>query len=428
MANNNGTQTIDADEKQSVTVVDHEAPGSRPEQQPSKHPRNRRMRVLVISAAIVVAIAAIYFLWDAFRYEDTDDAQVNGHVFLLSPRINGQVKEVHVVEGQLVHAGEVLVTIDPQDYQIAKELAQANLAEALLTSASSHWNVAIAYSAVHSYLDSAKAAVVNAEAAFEEAKQNYASAEAALVQAKANAARSDADLERYLQLFAIERISRQQYDQAVATATANRAAVVSAQTGVYAAGQLVQQAQRKLLQARNDLHIAATAPEQISLIRANAQAADAQVLQRRIYLAQAELNLSYTVICSPVTGIVGKKSVEMGQNVRIGQELVDVVPLDDVWVTADFEETQLAHMRPGQPVEIKVDAYGRKWKGHITNLGGGTVSVLRLLPPEHAAGKYLKVVHRVPVRIDFDRPAGQEFNAEGALKPGLSVESNVRVR
>jgi membrane fusion protein, multidrug efflux system len=176
------------------------------------------------------------------------------------------------------------------------------------------------------------------------------------------------------------------------------------------------------------LQTAETAPEQVSLTRSNAQAADAKVLQRKAQLAQAELNLGYTVIRSPVTAIVGKKSVEVGQNVSIGQELVDVVPLDDVWVTANFKETQLAHMRPGQPVEVQVDAYGRKWKGHVTNMGGGTGSVFSLLPPENATGNYVKVVQRVPVRIDFDRAAGQEFNAEGLLKPGLSVEPEVRVR
>jgi membrane fusion protein (multidrug efflux system) len=129
-----------------------------------------------------------------------------------------------------------------------------------------------------------------------------------------------------------------------------------------------------------------------------------------------------------VAGIIGKKSVEVGQNVGIGQELVEVIPLDDVWVTANFKETQLAHMRPGQPVEIKLDAYGRTWKGHVTNMGGGTGSVFSLLPPENATGNYVKVVQRVPIRIDFDRPSGQDFNADGFLKPGLSVEPDVRVR
>ena len=428
MPNENGTRTIDVDQEQAAALVDDETPGSPSKEISGKQATTRVKRILGISAAIVVAIAGSYFAWDAFHYEDTDDAQVDGHVMELSTRINGQIKDVYVVEGQLVHAGDALVTLDPQDYKIAEAQAQANLADAEATAASSHWKVPITSVTVQSNLDSAKTAVLNAEAAVRASEQNYESAKAALVQAQANAVKSDADLQRATQLIAKEDISRLQYDQAVATATANRAAVVSAQAGVRAAEQAVQQAQGKLLQAKNDLQTAETAPQQVSLTRANAQAADAQALQRRAQLAQAEMNLSYTVILSPVTGIVGKRSVEVGQNVSIGQELVDVVPLDDVWVTANFKETQLAHMRPGQHVEVKVDAYGRTWKGRISNLGGGTGSIFSLLPPENATGNYVKVVQRVPVRIDFDRLPGQQFNAEAMLKPGLSVEPVVRVR
>jgi membrane fusion protein, multidrug efflux system len=428
MSNDNGTQTIDADEKQTVTVVDQEAPGLQSAEEPGNKSTTRGERNLAISAAIVVAIAGSYFAWNAFRYEDTDDAEVDGHVMPLSARINGQVQDVRVIEGQLVHFGDVLLIIDQDDYKIAVTQAQGSLADAEATAASSHYNVPITSVTVLSNLDSAQTGVVNAEAALKAAENNYESTKAVLVQAEANAAKSDADLERYKQLVEKEDISRQQYDQAVAAATANRAAVTSAQAGVHAAEQSVQQADGKLRQARNDLWTAQTAPDRISLTRANAQAADAQVVQREAQLAQAEMNLSYTVICSPVTGIVGKRNVEVGENVSVGQELVDVVPLDDVWVTANFKETQLAHMRPGQPVEIRVDAYGRKWKGHVTNLGGGAGSIFSLLPPENATGNYVKVVQRVPVRLDFDRPEGRAFNSEGLLKPGLSVEPEVRVR
>lgn len=390
-----------------------------------EHPGKSLAAVLALLAVLIVAA---YFLRNLFLYEDTDDAQVDGHVMPLSARISGQIKEVHVIEGQLVHANDVLVTIDPADYKIAAEQAQANLANALATAASSHWSVPITSITVQSNLDSAKTAVTNAEAAFKAAEHNYEAAEAILAQAQANAAKSDADLERATQLVAKEDISRQQYDQVVASATANRAAVVSAQAAVHAAEQSVQQAQGKVLQAKNDVQTAETAPEQVSLTRANALAADAQVSQRKAQAAQAQLNLDYTTIRSPVTGIIGRKSVEIGQNVSIGQEMLEVVPLDDVWVTANFKETQLAHMRPGQSVEIKVDAYGRKWKGRVTNIGAGTGSVFSLLPPENATGNYVKVVQRVPVRIDFDRITGQDFNAEGLLKPGLSVLPDVRVR
>jgi membrane fusion protein (multidrug efflux system) len=428
MPNENGTQTINADEKQTVALVDHETPGSPSNESSGKRASTRGKKVLGISAAIVVAIVGSYFAWSAFHYEDTDDAEVDGHVMALSTRINGQIKDVYVVEGQLVHAGDVVVTLDPQDYKIAEAQARANLADAQATAASSHWRVPITSVTVQNSLESAKTAVLNSESAVRASEQNYESAKAALVQAQANAAKSDADLQRATQLVAKEDISRLQYDQAVATATANRAGVTSAQAGVHAAEQAVQQAQGKLLQSKNDFQTAETAPQQIYLTRANAQAADAQALQRRAQLAQADMNLSYTVIVSPVTGIVGKRSVEVGQNVSIGQELVDVVPLDDVWVTANFKETQLEHMRPGQHVKIKVDAYGHYWYGRVTNMGGGTGSVFSLLPPENATGNYVKVVQRVPVRIDFDRPAGREFNAETLLKPGLSVEPEVRVR
>ena len=390
-----------------------------------EHPIKSLSAVVALLAFMIVGA---YFLRNLFLYEDTDDAQVDGHVMPLSARISGQIKEVHVIEGQLVHANDVLVTIDPEDYRISAEQAQANLASALATAASSHWSVPITSITVQSTLDSAKTAVTNAEAALKAAEHNYESAKASLTQAEANAAKSDADLERYKQLVAKEDISRQQYDQAVAAARGNRAAVVSAQAGVHAAEQSVQQAQGKLLQSKSDLHTAETAPAQVSLIRANALAADAQVSQRKAQLAQAQLNVGYTIIRSPVTGIIGKKSIEVGQNVSIGQEMVEVVPLDDVWVTANFKETQLAHMRPGQSVDIKVDAYGRKWSGRVTNIGGGTGSVFSLLPPENATGNYVKVVQRIPVRIDFDRTAGQGFNAEGLLKPGLSAMPDVRVR
>jgi membrane fusion protein (multidrug efflux system) len=333
-----------------------------------------------------------------------------------------------VIEGQLVHAGDVLVTIDPKDYKIALEQARATFEDAQASAASSRFNIPITSVTTHSNVDSASTAVENAEAGFKAAEQNLESAKAVVEQAEANAAKSDADLVRYEQLVAKEDISHQQYDQAVAAAKANRSGVVSGRANVQAAEQAVRQAQGKLLQARADLRSAQTAPQQISMTLAKADAADAQARERKAELDQADLNLSYTVVRSPVTGIIGKRTVEVGQNVSIGQELVEVVPLDDVWVTANFKETQLAHMRPGQPVEIKVDAYGRKWQAHVTNMGAGAGSVFSLLPPENATGNYVKVVQRVPVRLDFDRSGGSDFNAEGLLKPGLSVEPEVRVR
>ena len=391
-----------------------------------EHPVGARAAALLLLAVVIVGGGL--FLWNSLAWESTDDAQVNGHIMPLSARINGYVLEVPVIEGQLVHAGDVLVTIDPKDYKIALEQARATFEDAQASAASSRFNIPITSVTTQSNVDSSSIAVENAEAGFKAAEQNLESAKAVLEQAEANAAKSDADLVRYEQLVAKEDISHQQYDQAVAAAKANRSGVVSGRANVQAAEQAVHQAQGKLLQVRADLRSAQTAPQQISMTLAKADAADAQARERKAELDQADLNLSYTVVRSPVTGIIGKKTVEVGQNVGIGQELVEVVPLDDVWVTANFKETQLAHMRPGQPVEIKVDAYGRAWQAHVTNMGAGAGSVFSLLPPENATGNYVKVVQRVPVRLDFDRSAGSDFNAEGLLKPGLSVEPEVRVR
>jgi membrane fusion protein (multidrug efflux system) len=383
---------------------------------------------VVVLALLAIVIAIGYLVRNAFLYEDTDDAQVDGHVMPLSARINGQVMNVNFVEGQLVHKGALLAIIDPADFKIAVIQAEAALADAQASARSSRWNVPITSVTAQSSLDSAQTAVANAEAGLQVAEHSQESAKASLTQTEANAGKSDADLERAKQLVAKEDISRQQFDQALAAATANRAAVASAEAAVKGAEQAVRQAEGKLLQAKADLRSAQTAPQQVSVVRAHADAADALVEQRRAQLAQAHLNFSYTIIRSPVAGIIGKKSVEVGQNVSIGQEMLEVVPLDDIWVTANFKETQLEHMRNGQPVKVKVDAYGRTWSGRVTNMGGGTGSVFSLLPPENATGNYVKVVQRVPVRIDFERTEGQDFNADGMLKPGLSVVPDVRVR
>ena len=360
---------------------------------------------MILAIVLALLLGGGYFIRNAFVYEGTDDAQVNGHIMPLSARINGYVHEVPVIEGQLVHAGDVLVTIDPKDYRIAVDQAEAAFADAQASAASSRFNIPITSVTTQSNLDSSGTAVVNAQAGLKAAEQNFESAKAVLEQAEANAARSDADLVRYEQLVAKEDISRQQYDQAFAAAKANRSGVVSASASVQAAQQAVRQAQGKLMQARADLRSAQTAPQQVSMTRAKADAADAQARERKAQLDQAELNLSYTVVRSPVTGIIGKKTVEVGQNVGIGQELVEVVPLDDVWVTANFKETQLAHMRPGLPVEIAIDALKKRpLRGHIDSIQAGSGSRFSLLPPENAVGNFVKIVQRVPVKIVFDEP------------------------
>jgi len=379
-------------------------------------------------ACLAAVIAAGVVIHRSLIYQGTDDAQVQGHILPLSARVSGQVLTVNSEQGQMVHAGDVLVVIDPRDYKVARDQAAADLKDAEATAVSSRLNVPITSTSVFSALDSAQAAVKNAEAGVAAAQQNLQADQAALLQAEANAAKTDSDLVRYGQLVKKEDISQQQYDAAVSSARANQAAVKTAEAVVAGAEQALRQAQGRLVQAKADLRNAQTAPQQVSLTNAKAKSAEAQVALRAAKLEQAQFNLDYTIIRSPVTGIVGKRSAEIGQNVSVGQELIDVVPLDDIWVVANFKETQLAHMKPGQAVDIGVDAYGRKWKGHVSNLGGGTGSVFSLLPPENATGNYVKVVQRIPVRIDFDRTASGGFNSDGLLKPGMSVEPEVRIR
>jgi membrane fusion protein (multidrug efflux system) len=403
-----------------------ESPEPTRESRPSR-PAHRR-KIIFSVVALVILTATGYFARNAYLYQDTDDAQVDGHIMPLSSRITGQIQKVNVVQGQRVSAGEVIAVIDPNDYKVADDQARATLLDAKATAASSHSSVPISSATAWSSLDSSTTEVTNGEAGVSAAERNLDAARANEQQAEANAVKTDSDLIRYQRLVAEQVISQQQFDQVNASAKANRAAVVAAAAGVQSAQQALRQARGKLLQAQAALRNAQTAPQQVSVARDKADAADATVKERAAQLTQADLNLSYTIVRSPVDGIVGRKSVEVGQNVGVGQELFQVVPLDDIWVTANFKETQLAHMRPGQPVEIKVDAYGRAWKGHVTNMGGGAGSVFSLLPPENATGNYVKVIQRIPVRIDFDRSSRQVFNANGLLEPGLSVEPKVRVR
>ena len=352
-----------------------------------------RRKLLVASLAMVIIIAAAWFIRDSVLYEHTDDAQIDGHILPLSARINGQVQQVNVIEGQLVHAGDVVAVIDQKQSSIAVYQAMANLAYAENTSAISYFNVAIMVTSTYGGLHSAQAAVKNTQAEVAAAEYKLQADEAVLRQVRTNQAQ-------------VELVE----------------AVVAADQ------QMLVQARGKLLQARTGLRNAQTAPQQVSIAKVQAQASDSQVLQYKARLDQAQLDLSYTVIRSPVTGIVGRRHVEVGQNVNVGQDLIDVVSLDDVWITANFKESQLFHLRPGQPVEITVNAYGRRWKGHVTNLGGGASSAFSAMSPKKTNGDSLKVVQRVPVRIDFDRPESQDFNAEDLLKPGLSAEPKVRVR
>ena len=395
-----------------------------PDPQPEK-PKSRR-RFLIIGVIALLVVGAGLFWWHSAYYESTDDAQVNGHLVQISSRIAGQVIKVNVDENQAVDAGTVLAEIDPKDFQVAVQQAEATLQSSEASYEAAKVNVPLTGINTGNTLFSAGADVHGTQAQIAQAERQLDAAKARVVEAQANATKSQADLDRYRPLVEKDVISKQQFDAAVAAADANKAALVEAQANVTAAEDAVRVARDRLSQSQAQLKTAQTAPQQIAIQRARADQAAALVAQSQAQLDQAKLNISYTKIVAPQAGIVTRKSVEVGQNVSVGQNLMTLVSLDDVWITANFKETQLQHMRAGQAVVIEVDAYGgRKFDGKITQIGGATGSVLSLFPPENATGNYVKVVQRVPVRIDLTDP---KQNADHLLRPGLSVEPRVRVR
>ena len=388
-------------------------------------PRSRR-RGILIAAAVVVVLIALGVWWHSTFSEDTDDAQVNGHLIQISSRIQGQVIKVDVEENQLVKAGDPIAELDPRDYQVAVENAEAALATAKANAIAARVNVPIITINTGSNLSAAGADVSGARATVEQAEQQLSAARSNVVQAEANNTKAQADLARYKPLVEKDVISKQQFDAATAAADAAQASVASAQATMQAAQDAVRVAHEREAQSQSQLKYAETAPQQIAAQDARAKAADAQVQQAQAQLDQAKLNLSYTRIIAPEAGIITRKSVEINQNVSSGQNLLTLVSLEGLWITANFKETQLRHMDQGQKVAIHVDSTGKDYSGKVTQIGGATGSVLSLFPPENATGNYVKVVQRIPVRIDFTNLAKEDPHQE--LRPGLSVEPKVTVK
>jgi membrane fusion protein (multidrug efflux system) len=397
-----------------------------PEEDTQSVTPNSRRKGIAITVVVILALVAAVLYWRSTYTEDTDDAQVNGHMIQVSARIAGQVAKVYVDENQQVKAGDVIAELDPSDYKIAVENAQAALASAQANAEAANVNVPITTVNTGSTLRSADASVSSAHAAVEQAEQQLEAAHAQVAQAKANNTKAQADLERYKPLVEKDVISKQQFDAAVAAADASKAALSSARHTEKAAEDGVREAKERETQAAANQKFAQTGPQQVAAQSARAKQALAQVQEAQARLDQAKLNLSYTKIVAPTAGIITRKSVEINQNVAPGQNLTMLVSLEGLWVTANFKETQLRKMAAGQPVEIEVDSTGKTYHGKVTQIGGATGSVLSLFPPENATGNYVKVVQRVPVRIDFTDLASEDPNHE--LRPGLSVEPKVRVK
>jgi len=391
-----------------------------------KHPA---AKPVVAFAAIVVLLLVGWFWWDSRRWESTDDAQIDGYIYPVSARVSGQVITVNFDDGQLVHRGDVLVQVDPKDYQVALQRAQADYQDSLAQAQAAQYGVPVQSIGSVSQIRSASADLDSARAGVAAAQKQTDAAQQQVIEAQANALKLNTDVERYRQLLGKREIAQQQFDQAVAAAAAANATVSAREAAVLAAKAQVKMAESRIEQANAEVKNAAATPNTVAATKSRADAADAQALRAKAALDQAQLNLSYTTIVAPVDGVVGKRSVQVGSNVAPGQDMMAIVPLRDVWVTANFKETQLAHMQPGAAVKINVDTYGgRKWNGHVTSLGGATGAKYSLLPPENATGNYVKVVQRIPVRIDFDGNDKPDFNQDGLLRPGMSVGPDVKVR
>jgi len=391
--------------------------------------KNRATKPILFVVVIVVFLLVGWFWWDSRHWESTDDAEIDGHIYPINARVSGQVIKVNYDDGQVVHQGDVLVQIDPTDYQVALARAKADHQDALAQAQAAQFGVPVQSVGSVSQIRSATADIDSAQAGVAAAQKQAEAAQQQVIEAQANAQKLNTDVERYRQLLGKREISQQQFDQATAAATSANATVSARQAELLAAQAQVKMAVSRIEWSNAELKNARATPNAVAATKAKAESADAQALRYKTALDQAQLNLGYTTIVAPVDGVVGKRSVQVGQNIGVGQDLMAVVPLRDVWVTANFKETQLAHMQPGQSVRIKVDTYGgRKWDGHVSSIGGATGAKYSLLPPENATGNYVKVVQRIPVRIDFDGKEKPDFNQDGLLRPGMSVEPDVKVR
>jgi membrane fusion protein (multidrug efflux system) len=378
-------------------------------------------RNILIGAAVAVVVIAGVFLWRYLNsYESTDDAQADVHLYPISARVSGYVVKVNVDDNQWVEKGTVLVEIDPKDYEVAVAQAQANLRNAEATAQSLNITVPITSVNTSSQLKFTASGIEDANAGVIAAERQLTAAHAQVEAAEANDVKAQDDLRRYKLLVDKREVSEQVYDQALAAAKSSTASVESARANESAAQEFVKQSRSRVAQANANHQSAETGPQQVSSTQARVRAAVADVEQKRALLEQAQLNLGYTKIVAPVTGEV-TKTVVVGMNVQDGQQLLTVVPLDEVWVTANFKETQLRRMQVGQRAEIHIDSSGRTLKGRVDSIAGATGPLFSLLPPENATGNYVKIVQRIPVKIVLE--PGE--NKDRRLRPGMNVVPDV---
>jgi membrane fusion protein (multidrug efflux system) len=388
----------------------------------SAYPRRRSYKRWTFLASFVVLGVAGAFIWRYFSgFESTDDAQVDVHLYPVSARISGYIQKVEVEDNQWVDEGATLVEIDPKDYGVALARAQATLETSEAVAKSSNIDVPISSVETSSQLKFTSSDIKNAEAAIHAAEKQAAAAH--VLEAQAENVKAQDDVTRYRLLLVKEEIPKQVYDHAYAAAATDVAAIAAAEADEAAAQQTIQEAHSRLIEAEAHYENAQAGPQRVASTRAKALSTMADVHQKRAAVEQAQLNLGYTKIFAPVAGEVTKKVI-VGFNVDPGEQLLTVVPLDQVWITANFKETQLKDMRVGQRARIELDSNGRTYKGHVDSIAGGTGPIFSLLPPENATGNYVKIVQRVPVKIVVD----PDENRDRQLRPGMNVEAKVYLR
>ena len=388
------------------------------------YPRRRSYKRWIFLISLAVLAIGGLFLWLYLSgFESTDDAQVDVHLYPVSARISGYIQKVYVEDNQWVDEGSTLVEIDPKDYEVALARAQASLDNSEAAARSLNIDVPISSVDTSSQLKFTSSDIENAQAAIQAADKEAAAAHARLLEAQAENVKAQEDVTRYRLLLAKDEVPKQVYDHAYAAAASDAAAVAAAEASEAAALQAVQEARSRLIEAQARYEDAQAGPQRVASTRAKALAAVADVHQKRAAVEQAQLNLGYTKILAPVTGEVTKKVV-VGLNVEPGEQLLTVVPLDQVWITANFKETQLKHMRVGQKAKIDLDSNGRTYDGHVDSIAGATGPLFSLLPPENATGNYVKIVQRIPVKIVLE--PGE--NRDRQLRPGMNVEAKVYLR
>ena len=390
----------------------------------STYPRRHSYKRWIFLASLVVLAVAGAFFWHYLSgFESTDDAQVDVHLYPVSARISGYIQQVNVDDNQWVDEGFTLVEIDPKDYEVALARAQAAFDTSEAAAKSSNIDVPVSSVDTLSQLKFTSSDIKNAEAAIQAAEKQTAAAHARVLEAQAENVKAQDDVTRYHLLLTKEEVPKQIYDHAYAAAATDAAAVAAAEADEAAAQQAVVEAHSRLTEAEAHYEDAQAGPQRVASTRAKALSATADAQQKRAAVEQAQLNLGYTKIFAPVAGEVTKKVV-VGLNVDPGEQLLTVVPLDQVWITANFKETQLKHMRVGQKASIELDSNGRTYHGHVDSIAGGTGPIFSLLPPENATGNYVKIVQRVPVKIVLE--PGE--NRDHQLRPGMNVEAKVYLR